>query len=225
MMFSNLSSFWKGKTFLTAVLDEFRTMLEHTETMYGLVRASLLKGESKPDLAERLRDIDKSVNAAQKDIRKRIIEHLSLQPTVDVNACLLLMSVVKDAERLGDYGKNLYEVTELLDKPIDAQVFGRYFNGMDGDIATLFKLTKEAFAESDEEKAQMTWGYENKIAKWCDNVVTELARSDLPVNEAVCFTLVARYFKRVVAHLVNIATSVVLPLSDLDYFDEKRTMR
>lgn len=225
MMFANLSSFWKGKTFLTAVLDEFRAMLEHTETMYELVRASLLKDESKPDLEERLRDIDKSVNAAQKDIRKRIIEHLSLQPTVDVNACLLLMSVVKDAERLGDYGKNLYEVTELLDKPIDAQVFGRYFNGMDEEIATLFKLTKEAFAESDEEKAQMTWGYENKIAKWCDNVVTELARSDLPVNEAVCFTLVARYFKRIVAHLVNIATSVVLPLSDLDYFDEKRTMR
>jgi phosphate uptake regulator len=225
MMFSNLSSFWKGKTFLTTVLDEFRTMLEHTEEMYALVRASLLKGESKPDLAERLRDIDKSVNAAQKDIRKRIIEHLSLQPTVDVNACLLLMSVVKDAERLGDYAKNLYEVTELLDKPVDAQVFGRYFNGMDEEIAALFKLTKEAFAESDEEKAQMTWGYENKIAKWCDNVVTELARGDLPVNEAVCFTLIARYFKRIVAHLVNIATSVVLPLSDLDYFDEKRTMR
>jgi len=137
MMFSNLSSFWKGKTFLTAVLDEFREMLEHAETMYDLVRASLLKGESKPDLEERLRDIDKSVNAAQKDIRKRIIEHLSLQPTVDVNACLLLMSVVKDAERLGDYAKNLYEVTELLDKPIDAQVFGRYFNEMDEEIAAL----------------------------------------------------------------------------------------
>ncbi len=224
-MFPNLSSFWKGKTFLTTVLDEFKDMLEHTETMYALVQASLLKGESKPDLEERLRDIDKSVNAAEKDIRKRIIEHLSLQPTVDVNACLLLMSVVKDAERLGDYAKNLYEVTELLDKPIDAQVFSRYFNGMDEEIAALFKLTKEAFGESDEEKAQMAWGYENKIAKWCDNVVTELARSDLSVNEAVCFTLVARYFKRVVAHLVNIATSVVLPLSDLDYFDEKRTMK
>lgn len=225
MMFPNLSSFGRGKSFLTKVLQEFREMLEHTETMYSLVRASLLEGKGNPSLAERLRDIDKTVNAAQKDIRKRIIEHLSLQPTVDVNACLLLMSVVKDAERLGDYAKNLNEVTELLDSPIDAQVFGRYFNGMDEDIATLFKLTKEAFVESDEEKAEMSWGYENKLAKWCDSVVAELARSDLSVNEAVCFTLIARYFKRIVAHLVNIATSVVLPLSDLDYYDEKRTMR
>jgi phosphate uptake regulator len=225
MMFPNLSSFWKGRSFLTKVLEEFREMLGHTEMMFGLVRASLLEGKGNSDLAEKLRDTDKTVNAAQKDIRKRIIEHLSLQPTVDVNACLLLMSVVKDAERLGDYAKNLYEVAELLDKPIDAKVFGRYFNGMDEDIATLFKLTKEAFVESDEEKAEMSWGYENKIAKWCDSVVAELAHSDLSVNEAVCFTLIARYFKRVVAHLVNIATSVVLPLSDLDYYDEKRTMR
>ena len=40
---------------------------------------------------------------------------------------------------------------------------------------------------------------------------------------AVCFALVARHFKRIMGHLVNIATSVVLPLSDLDYFDERKT--
>jgi len=44
----------------------------------------------------------------------------------------------------------------------------------------------------------------------------------LPVNQAVCIALTARHLKRIVAHLVNIATSVILPLSDLDYYDEKR---
>jgi hypothetical protein len=33
----------------------------------------------------------------------------------------------------------------------------------------------------------------------------------------------ARYFKRIAAHLTNIATSVILPLTDLDYFDERRS--
>ena len=56
----------------------------------------------------------------------------------------------------------------------------------------------------------------------CDKIVEQLVHSDLSVNEAVCFTLIARHFKRIVAHLVNIATSVVLPLSELDYFDERR---
>jgi len=223
-MFANLSSFWKGGAFLTKALEEFKTMLDSAETMYALVRGHLLGEVREPDLEEKIRQIDKGVNDAQRDIRKRIIEHLSLQPTVDVNACLLLMSVVKDAERLGDYAKNLYEVTELFDKPMDIEMFRRYFDELDQDVSTLFQLAREAFVESDETKAKMTWGYENKIAKWCDNAVKELAKSDLSVNEAVCFTLIARFFKRTVAHLANIATSVVLPLSDLDYFDEKRTI-
>lgn len=223
-MFANLSSFWKGGAFVTKALQEFKDMLDRAETMYGLVRDRLLDNVREPDLEEKIRDIDKHVNDAQRDIRKRIIEHLALRPTVDVNACLLLMSVVKDAERLGDYSKNLYEATEMLEHPLDIEVYRRYFDDLDREIQGLFKLAKEAFVESDETKAEMVWGYENKISKWCDNVVVELARSDLSVNEAVVFTLIARYFKRFSAHLANIATSVVLPLSDLDYFDEKRTI-
>ena len=223
-MFANLSGFWKGGAFLAKALEEFKQMLDNSETMYSLVRDHLLEGYNEPGLEEKIRQIDKAVNDAQRDIRKRIIEHLSLRPTVDVNACLLLMSVVKDAERLGDYAKNLFEVTELQDKAMDVDLFRRFFDDIDKDILTLFALAREAFMDSDEAKAQMAWSYESKIAKWCDKVVAELARSDLSVNEAVCFTLIARFFKRTVAHLANIATSVVLPLSDLDYFDEKRTM-
>jgi len=223
-MFANLSRFWKGGAFVAKALEEFKEMLDSTEKMYTLVRARLLEEAREPDLEERIREIDKSVNAVQKDIRKRIIEHLSLQPAVDFTVCLLLMSVVKDAERLGDYAKNLHEVTLLQDKSMDIELYRRYFDDLDKDVLTLFRLTREAFVESDETKAQMAWGYENKVAKWCDHVVQELARSDLSVNEAVCFTLIARYLKRIVAHLVNIATSVVLPLSDLDYFDEKRSI-
>ena len=53
-------------------------------------------------------------------------------------------------------------------------------------------------------------------------IIEELAKSNLSTNEAVCFTLMARYYKRIAAHLTNIATSVILPLTDLDYFDERR---
>ena len=64
-----------------------------------------------------------------------------------------------------------------------------------------------------------------KIGKGCDEIVKKLAQSDLTVNEAVCFALIARHFKRITSHLTNIATSVVLPLSDIDYFDEKRIVK
>jgi len=221
-MFKDLLSFWKGKDFLVQVLEDFKIMLDDSETMFEAVCAQLLSGEEKPGLKEKIYEIDKQVNNLQKEIRKRIVEHLTLQPTVNVNACLILMSVVKDAERLGDYSKNLYEVTELLAQPIERELFSEYFDELDKKILALFQQTKKAFIEADEDLARSAWEYEKTIAKGCDKIVERLAQSNLPVNQAVCFTLVARHFKRIVAHLVNIATSVVLPLSDLDYFDEKR---
>lgn len=220
-MFKNLLSFWKGKDFLSEVFGEFRHMLDDSEAMFKIVCGRLLENADEPNLKQKIYDIDKKVNLLQKNIRKRIIEHLSLQPTVDVTACLVLMSVVKDAERLGDYCKNLYQVSEFLEKPIDRALFDQYFDDLDAEILGLFGQTKDAFIGADEEKARSAWSYHRRINKTCDKIVGELARSDLSVNEAVCFALIARHFKRIVSHLVNIATSVVLPLSDLDYFDER----
>jgi phosphate uptake regulator len=76
--------------------------------------------------------------------------------------------------------------------------------------------------ESLDTEAIASWDYETKIAKKCDAIIQEVAKSNLSVNEAVAYALIARHFKRICAHLANIATSVVLPLSDLDYYDEKR---
>jgi phosphate uptake regulator len=220
-MFKNLLSFWKGKDFLVQVLEDFRIMLDDSESMFEMVCSQLLGGTKEPGLKDKIYEIDKQVNNLQKEIRRRIVEHLSLQPTVDVNACLILMSVVKDAERLGDYSKNLYEVTELLAQPIERELFSEYFDELDKKILALFQQTKEAFIDANEEQARSAWEYEKTIAKGCDKIVERLAQSNLPVNQAVCFTLVARHFKRIVAHLVNIATAVILPLSDIDYFDER----
>lgn len=221
-MFKNLLQFWKGKDFLTQVLEEFKKMLDDTQKMFNSVCRRLIYNEKEPGLEDNIYAIDKKVNELQRDIRKRVIEHLSMQPSVDVSTSLLLMSVVKDAERLGDYSKNLLEVARYLEKPIDKDTYQQWFNNIEKEILDLFQKTKDAFIESDETKANLSWQYETKIAKRCDGIVEKCAKSDLSVNEAVCFALMARYFKRVTAHLSNIATSVILPLSDLDYFDEKR---
>ncbi|NQV04478.1 MAG: hypothetical protein HQ532_03170 [Candidatus Omnitrophica bacterium] len=221
-MFRNLLQFWKGKAFLTEVLEEFKGMLDETQKMFDSVCKRLIYNEQEPGLKDRIYAIDKNVNKLQRNIRKRVIEHLSIQPSVDVSTSLLLMSVVKDAERLGDYAKNLFEVTRYLQKPMNKDTYRELFNNIEKEILELFQKTKEAFMESDEAKANLSWQYESKITKRCDEIIEKLAKGNLPTNEAVCFVLTARYFKRITAHLSNIATSVVLPLSELDYFDEKR---
>lgn len=222
-MFKNLLHFWKGKDFLNQVLEEFKNMLDDSQIMFDSVCKKLINDEESPGLKDKIYEIDRKVNSLQRDIRKRVVEHLSLQPSVNVPTCLILMSVVKDAERLGDYCKNLFEVSKLLAKPLDKEKYLKLFNNIENEISELFEQTKKAFIESDEEKAKNSWSYKREISQRCDGIIKELANSNIAINEAVCFTLMARYFKRIAAHLTNIATSVIVPLSDLDYFDEKRT--
>ena len=220
-MFKNLMSFWKGKDFLTEVLEDFKNMLQDTKYMFELVCEGLIDGKPEPDLKDKIYKVDKKVNNLEREIRKRIVEHLAIQPSVDVPVSLVLMSVVKDAERVGDYCKNLFEVIELLSKPVEKTKFRGLFDELDKKILEIFEKTQKAFMESDEKIAKEILYLERSIVKSCDEIIKKLAQGSLSTNEAVCYALTARYFKRVAAHLVNIGSSVILPISDLDFFDEK----
>ncbi|MCK4918057.1 MAG: hypothetical protein KAI91_01890 [Candidatus Omnitrophica bacterium] len=220
-MFKNILEFFKGKDFLNQVLEDFKAMLDDAEEMFRSVCKKLIYNEDDPELKDKIYSIDKKINELQKDIRKRIVEHLAIQPSVNIPTSLLLMSVVKDAERLGDYSKNLYEVTTLLTNPIDPNTFKNLFGNIDNEILDFFKETKDAFIQSDENKAISSWDYQKAIKIKCEETIKKLSNSNLSVNEAVCFTLMTRYFKRLTGHLTNIATSVILPIDKLDYYDER----
>ena len=146
---------------------------------------------------------------------------MTAQPSVDSPACLLLFSVSKDAERVGDYAKNLLEVSRLLENPIDKEKFNVLFNDIDKEVVSLFQQTKDAFISSDEIKAAGTWDTQIKLKRKCDGIVRSLAKGTYSVNEAVCFTLIARFIRRMSSHLTNIATSVIVPLTELDYYHEQ----
>ena len=220
-MFKSFLAFWRGKDFLSQILEDFNMMGEDTREMFLSVLKKLLESKEEAGLKDKIYSVDRKVNTLEREIRKRIVEHLSLQPSVDVPACLLMMSVVKDSERIGDYCKNLYEVTELLEKPLNIDKFRQLFNDLDKEIIEEFKKTRDAFQNSDEELARDVLNIERTIVKRCDEILKKLASSQLETNEAVCFVLIARYFKRIAAHLANIGSSVILPISDLDFFDEK----
>lgn len=53
-----------------------------------------------------------------------------------------------------------------------------------------------------------------------DDLVHALVTADVRGSEAVPRALFYRHLKRIVAHLMNVMTAVVMPLDKLDYFDE-----
>ena len=220
-MFDNLLGFLRGKKFLEVELADFERMLNDTESMFKEVCVKLLEGKYEKDIKDRIYKLDREVNHLEKDIRKRVVEHLSLRGNVDLPMCLILMSVVKDAERLGDYAKNLYEVTEILGGAVDRNLFNDLLLDIDKKIMEEFRETKQAFIKSDKDTARNIFKIEREVSLKCEEAVRKLANGNYPTRIAVCMTLVARHFKRISAHLSNIGSSVILPLQDLDFFDEK----
>jgi phosphate uptake regulator len=222
-MFRSIVDFWKGRDFLEDVLSNFSSMLIDSEEIYRMVLGALTRGGDAKVIGDRIYDIDRKINKREQDIRRRIVEHLAVQPHADLRFSLVLMSVVKDAERLGDYVKNLFEVFELHRGPFEEKQFVGYVGDLPEQLADLFKQTHQAFVQADEDGARRVIGAKAEFASKCNVIVEEVAHDDsLSVNDAVCLAVFARYLKRVAAHLGNIATSVIVPVDRLDYWDERR---
>jgi phosphate uptake regulator len=196
-MFKTLLGFNKGKDFITEVLDEFKGMLDHNQRIFESSFGSLFNKTKKTSVGDKIYELDRRVNQAQKNIRRRIAEHLSLQPSVDTTVCLILMSVVKDAERVGDLAKNIYENRDYFDGPVPKDTYDKLFGDVDVLILELFNNTRMAFIDSNEEKATGSWDVQRRIRILCNDTLDAVSKSDLPVNQVVAFTLMTRYYKRI----------------------------
>jgi phosphate uptake regulator len=225
-MFREIFQAVGGKRLLVDMCKEFIGMLTEGKRMFDKILAVFHgKGTVSDEMKQEIHDIDVGVNQAERKIRKQIVEHLSMSPGTDIPFCLILMSTTKDAERVGDMCKNLYEVAEMLEEPLSANPYGVELLGLVGRIERTFPEVIESFEESDKATGREVLLEEVKYSDLCDDLIDRLAASDLPTRKAVAYTLLARYCKRVDAHLSNIASAVVMPLHKLDFFDEKWTKR
>jgi phosphate uptake regulator len=221
MNFQDLLSFWGKRDALKETVDMFLGMLERTSWMYDTAVQLLWSDEKARGRRKAIRRADVQVNKLERTIRKKIVLHLSLNPNPDTNYCLVLMSVVKDAERVGDYCKNIVEVRDYHRPWDDDHDLVQDFTEIRDLVAEMFSEIGDTFKESDEERARALIETSSDLGKRCDDLIGRLLELDgFTTGQAVCYTLLARYFKRIAAHLGNIATSVVMPIHKLDYYDE-----
>ena len=210
----------RGKDPLSQMLNEFTEMIEDSEWMFKTACDVLLRKKDADSVATDLYNRDKEINGKERSIRRRIVEHLSLRPGQDVPSCLVLMSVVKDAERVGDMCKNIFDVARMYTRKFD---HGRYMTPLQEirlDVESMFSKARQAFRESDEAIARSIVVKNRVLAEKCDMLIEQLIRDNLPTDKAVAYTLLSRHFKRIAAHLTNIATAVVVPVDKIDFTDE-----
>jgi len=207
-----------GET-LNVAFSKFIDMLAHGHWMFDTACAVLADPSQAESVSEALYERDRTVNRLERSIRRRILRHLVLDRGEDVPACLALMSVTKDAERIGDYCKNVFEVGRFYRSGFNVPAYHTPLEVIRQRTSDLFGKVSGAFRDSNVERARAAIAEAASIRHECDELIERLLRDEatMQVHEAVAYSLLARHYKRVAAHLSNIATAVLGKVDELDF--------
>ena len=207
---------WAGD--LVEMLDE---MLELSGRMFTYTMGVVVRAENSADHNAELFDRDKRINSLMRKIRRRVVSRLSVGGRRDeIPTALIFMNAVKDAERIGDYVKNLYEIADLMGDQPDRALYEKRLGDRTNRIGVLIEATREAFTASDDEAAARVIADARRLGKECETAIREITKWSGSVRDAVCLVLALRFMKRVSSHLSNIVTTVVMPVDLLDFYDE-----
>lgn len=220
-MLRELLSLFKSHDAIARMGEDFTTMLGLTRELVLMAGRHFFEDAATADERTDVARRDVKVNKLERRIRKEVITHLTLGgDSLDAPYCLLLMSLVKDVERIGDYAKNVSEVHDEGGAPVPDDENGAELREIRRIVEVILNETEEVFDASDAEQATALTQQGRQVAKRCDRLLSRVAAG--PYDAATTTTLVlgARYYKRIAAHLLNILSGIMMPLHKLDYFDE-----
>jgi phosphate uptake regulator len=214
-----------GDAQLEQIEAQIRQMLVDDRHTFDTAINALIGGTDPELVRKDVHKSDRRVNKAERAVRRQLVVHVSVRGTsADITLVLASMSVVKDAERIGDYSKNIWDIANSgidLSDAEDIRVLMRYRDR----ISTLIGETARVFGDKDLEAAHNLLRGGDALQAEYDELIDEQLRTDRPAREAVPRALLYRYYKRITAHLLNILTSLVMPIDRLDYYDEDKADR
>ena len=209
----------EGGERLESIEAKVQAMLRHDRHEFGLAMSALLGEVAGQEVNGELRAADQQVNRLEREIRRELVVHSSVFGGIDSPSVLVYMSIVKDIERVGDYAKNLLDLSlygaNLATVP-DVEEWRR----LTGEVSRFITDAGEAFHARDGQRSRGLRVQGDALLRLFDERVSTMIRQEDPGDQAVARALAYRYLKRVVAHLMNVLSAVIMPLDRLDYFDE-----
>jgi phosphate uptake regulator len=218
-MFKRLFTAWTGKDLLSQAFDDFNSMLEVAEQLFDKVTDVLLRKPGANVEDQELCARDSRVNQLEHSVREKIIEYLAFEPEGDRPAALLLFSVVKDAERLGDFCKDIMEIAGHFPAGKSLGDYREPFLKMEAQLEGMFSKARNSFLKSNKALAKEVVDTRATVKAECRELLAEImADRRLNSETAASLALAIYFFKRVAAHLFNIASSVIVPVTDIGHY-------
>ena len=218
---------YSQKNLLDEAHSESIAMLELVKDMFGIITETLA-GESSTEKLEKISNVDKKVNRLHRDTRKKVYEHLAISGTGDLFSSLVILSVVDDVERIGDYNKNIADVALLIPNKLNLRKYEKTFYEIQKDTVEFFDMTLKALREDNLKLASTILTKYTALSIKCDSIIEDIIKGDKKDTirkDFVALVLLLRYFKRVNAHLTNVATTIINPFHRIGYRPKKKHLK
>jgi len=210
---------------LEQIETRIQQMLVDCRHTFDTAINALLGGTDPGVVKKDIKKTDRQVNKAEREVRRELVVHASVRGAqADIPMVLVSMSIVKDAERIGDYAKNIFDIARAGVDLSQSDDLDQLIKHRD-QVSRLIAETARIFGERDAEAAHQILQVEDENLSAYDALVIEQIGSDASAGHAVPRALLYRYLKRITAHAMNILTSLVMPIDRLNYYDEDKADR
>tara|TARA_B100000475_G_scaffold14998_1_gene11120 strand:- start:28 stop:702 length:675 start_codon:yes stop_codon:yes gene_type:complete len=220
-VFKDLVTIWNSEDSLSQAWTSSNEMLHLSHEMFTDSVNALRSGE-KNKVIKSIKLRDEEINQYHRDIRKKVVTYYSVSKDVtNINSGLVLINMVVDIERVGDYTKNILDLAKYYPKKLRSEKVSEDLRIIEQAVIERFQNTVKAVEEMDEIAAkELIKSYRSDLGKLSDNLVASSISGDLKIGEehmASSMVLYARYLKRIGAHLKNITSVVINPFESIGY--------
>ncbi len=223
-MFEKFKELFSSENLLDLAYGTTLKMLEFDHEMYT-ASSSTLRQSDTAELPFDIKKLDRKINKYEREVRRNVLTHLSIAGTQNVVPGLVLVSIVIDVERIGDYTKNISELATMHPTKLYAGEYEEKLIAIEKTIAEFFPKAIEVLKEQDVKSGRQIMGREQAIASDCEFIIKGLVKnpdSSLSTGDAVTLALYARQLKRINAHLSNITSAIVNPFPRIGFREKKR---
>lgn len=215
-----LATLFNEDNLYVQALNQSYEMLDMDLAMFDASIDSLRHSDN-AEIAIDIYELDKKINSYEREVRKKVMTHLTVTGSRDLAPGLILTSIVIDIERIGDYTKNICDLAQNHPARLHAKDLEESLASVEKNVSGLFRDMIEAFKSSDENEARRIMEeYKGEISQQADEISMKMVRGEdngMKAGDPTAVALYSRYLKRIAAHSRNIMTSVVNPFDRIGY--------
>ena len=220
-IFKDILGIWKSDNLLAQSWDDSLKMLSISNDIFVQSIQYFNSGEN-IDAVKALKKEDQTINDYYQLVRRKVLTHYSIdKPPVETSGGLTLVNMVVDIERIGDYCKNISDLTLMRDGPMDFGELSDDIKSIEQEVESRFIKTIQAIENQDEALAEnLLNNYKKMVTKVSDRIVKDIASGRIQFpdsSQGASIALYSRYLKRIGAHLKNITSTIVNPYDKIGY--------